>query len=58
MSTEIASLTSSISNLKKTQNMSLENSLNATKQTNKQTSDLQSVQYTNVQHKWENEKEE
>jgi len=54
---EIAELSSSISNLK-TQNTSLGNSLNAMKQTNKQTIDSQSEQFTNVQNSWENEKEE
>jgi len=54
---DVSSLTSTISSLK-AQNSSLENSLNAMKQTNKQTIDYQSEQFTSVQHRWENEKEE
>jgi len=38
--------------------MSQENILNSLKQTNKQTIDYQSEQFTNVQHRWENEKED
>jgi len=57
LTNEITSLNSTISNLK-TQNMSQENILNSLKQTNKQTIDYQSEQFTNVQHRWENEKED
>jgi len=53
----MASLTSTISNLK-AHNLSLENSLNAMKQTNKQTVDSQSEQFTSMHHRWENEKDE
>jgi len=56
-SIEMASLTSTISNLK-AHNLSLENSLNAMKQTNKQTVDSQSEQFTSMHHRWENEKDE
>jgi len=42
----------------KTQNASLENSLDTIKQSNKQTVDYQSEQFTSVQQRWEVEKAE
>jgi len=53
---EINSLTSTIANLK-TQNMTLENSWNSMKQTNRQTVDFQSEQLTSAQDRWKSEKE-
>jgi len=54
---EIATLTSQVTTLK-TQNSSLENSLEVIRQANKHTSDYQSEQFTVLQQRWEGEKEE